>query len=465
ERPPAPPAPAEKSRPVKKNHPLRARRAPRSHPLQRAPGIACAAAAVSGFAALVYEVSFTRLLALVIGPTTYAFATMAASFIAGLALGSTVGARVSRNISQPAYWLAAALAITAISGSLAASYAASRLALLGPPEVSAGTVTFLSVVLRQAADVAVVLLPLTLALGAAFPLALATASSRAESIATDTARVYVANTLGAISGSLAAGFLLVPRFGLHATFRGTSRLAIVGAIGISAWAALERRPGTTSRRLAVIGALAAAGILVALLIDMPPWDRELLSSGAYKYAPYIHASNASDFETSLRAGRLEYYKEGAAATVSVRRLAGRRSLAIDGKVDASDAGDMLTQRLLGVLPVFIHGHPDELCVIGLGSGVTVASAMATGLVRHADVVETSPACVSASACFSTENGDILESPNVRLIVGDGRSHLQLSKRRYEVIVSEPSNPWMAGVAALFTREFFEAARRRLEPGG
>jgi hypothetical protein len=159
------------------------------------------------------------------------------------------------------------------------------------------------------------------------------------------------------------------------------------------------------------------------------------------------------------------YKEGAAATVSVRRLAGRLALAIDGKVDASNAGDRLTQRLLGILPILIHGHADQLCVIGLGSGVTVASAIATGLVRHADVVEISPEVVAASALFSNENGSVLASPRVRLIVGDGRSHLQLSTRRYNVIVSEPSNPWMAGVAALFTREFFEAARLKLGPGG
>lgn len=429
------------------------------------PALASTAAALSGFVALVFEVAFTRLLALVIGPTTYAFATMAGSFITGLALGSAAGARLSRRVQRPAYGLAATLALTAIGGSLAASYAALQLPLVVASEVAGASATFASVVLRQALDVALLLLPLTFALGAAFPLALATASGGTESVAADAARVYVANTLGAISGSLAAGFLLVPRFGLQTTFRGTSRAAIVGAVAIAGWAALAGRAGATRRRLAVIGALAAAGVLVAVLIDVPPWDRELLSSGAYKYARYIHASDAGDFEASLRAGRLEYYKEGAVATVSVRRLAGRLALAIDGKVDASNAGDMLTQRLLGVLPVFIHGHPDQLCVIGLGSGVTVASAMATGLVRRADVVEISPEVVAASALFANENHDVLASPNVRLIIGDGRSHLQLSKRRYDVIVSEPSNPWMAGVAALFTREFFEAARLKLEPGG
>ena len=205
---------------------------------------------MSGFAALVFEVAFTRLLALVIGPTTYAFATMAGSFITGLALGSSVGARVSRKVAQPAYWLAATLAITAIAASLAASYAASRLPIVVASEVAGATATFESVVLRQAFDVALLLLPLTFALGAAFPLALATASSGTESVAADAARVYVANTLGAISGSLAAGFLLVPRFGLQATFRGTSRTAIAGAVAIAGWAALASRSRATPRRLA-----------------------------------------------------------------------------------------------------------------------------------------------------------------------------------------------------------------------
>src|SRR5262249_29665295 len=407
-----------------------ARRDRRSATPDPRPILASTAAAVSGFTALVFEVAFTRLLALVIGPTTFAFATMAASFITGLALGSTAGARVSRKISRPAYWLAGTLAVAAIGGSLAASYAASRLPLMVAADVAAATVTFESVVLRQAFEVALLMLPMTFALGAAFPLALATASSGAESVGPETARGYAATTLGAIAGSVRAGFVLAPRLALHARFGGRSRFASVCAVAIAGWAVLESRAVAPTRRLVVIGALAVAGVLFAVVVDVPPWDRELLSSGAYKYAPYIHTRDASDLEASLRAGRLEYYKEGAAATVSVRRLAGRLSLAIDGKVDASNAGDMLTQRLLGVLPVFIHRHPDQLCVIGLGSGVTVASAMATGLVRHADVVEISPEVAAAAAFFSTENARVLESPNVRLIVGDGRSHLQLSKRRY-----------------------------------
>jgi spermidine synthase len=428
------------------------------------PSLARAAAALSGFSALVYEVIFTRLLALVIGPTTYAFATMAAAFISGIALGSALGARLSRRVSQPGRWLAAMLMLTAASGSIAAWFAASRLPLVVAAEVAAADATFQSVVVRQAFEVALLMLPMTVALGVAFPLALTLASSGPASVGRDAAGVYVANTLGAIAGALAAGFVLVPRFGLQGTLMGTGAAATVGAAWI---AAATLTPGARggNRRPALIGVLSIAGALLITVVGVPRWDRNLLSSGAYKYAPYIRAEDAADFEASLRAGRLEYYKEGAAATVSVRRLAGRLALAIDGKIDASNAGDMLTQRLLGVLPVLLHADPQDLCVIGLGSGVTIGSAMATGLVRRADVVEISPEVVEASAFFSKENGDVLRAPGVRLIIGDGRSHLRLTTRRYDVVVSEPSNPWMAGVAALFTREFFDAARARLKPDG
>ncbi|HWF84258.1 MAG TPA: fused MFS/spermidine synthase, partial [Vicinamibacterales bacterium] len=469
-------------------------RVPRIAPAS--PSLACAAAAISGFVALVYEVSWTRLLALVIGPTTYAFATMAAAFITGLTLGSAAGSRIARRAAQPGAWLGAMLLLCAVAAAGAAWFAASRLPLIVAGEVTGADAVFGRVVLQQALGIAVLLLPMTFALGAAFPLALALASDDGPNqIGTVVARVYAANTLGAIAGALAGGFVLLPAFGLRSTILWA---AIIGAVSGAACLALaarvrlesmrsaeavalpslhddaidsrrkrssvrrsakastsakapadrsaERRPGTTAAISLVAGTVAVAAILA-----LPRWDRALLTSGAYKYAPYLEAQ---DLATVLRAGRIDYYKEGAAGTVTVRDLAGTRSLAIDGKVDASNAGDMLTQRLLGLLPMLLHRNPQEICVIGLGSGVTLGSALATGTVRHADVVEISPEVVEASRFFDRENGRALQAPGVRLIVGDGRSHLKLTSRRYDVIVSEPSNPWMAGVAALFTREFF-----------
>jgi spermidine synthase len=465
----------------KKKDSPRALRSPRlTSSSSPAPVLACTAAAISGFAALVYEVAWTRLLALVIGPTTYAFATMAAAFIGGLAIGSAAGARLARRVSHPAVWMAAMLLVSAVAASGAAWYAATRLPLLVAAEVADPAAAFGRVVATQAAGVALLLLPMTLALGATFPLALA-AAGRGPSAGSDAARVYTANTLGAIGGALAAGFVLIPALGLRSTFQWT---AIAGALAGAAclFAALRqqippieehvtktrkhetRRPLVVSRlrgRSPIAAGAVAIGAVAAILA-LPAWDRDLLASGAYKYAPYI---GTGDLDTALRAGTLEYYKEGAAGTVSVRQLTGVRALAIDGKVDASNGGDMLTQRLLGLLPVALHGHAQDICVIGLGSGVTIGSALAPGTVRRADVIEISPEVVEASHFFDRENGQALAHPAVRLIVGDGRSHLLLTPKKYDVIVSEPSNPWMSGVATLFTREFFEAARARLTPDG
>jgi spermidine synthase len=114
--------------------------------------------------------------------------------------------------------------------------------------------------------------------------------------------------------------------------------------------------------------------------------------------------------------------------------------------------------------VLLHGNARSVAIIG-SARLTVGSALAPGTVQRADVIEISPEVVDASRFFDPESGRVLAQPAVRLIVGDGRSHLLLTPRKYDVIVSEPSNPWMAGVSALFTREFFEAARERLEPGG
>jgi spermidine synthase len=442
----------------------KSQRAPRAlrFPAAPAPVLACVAATISGCAALIYEVSWTRLLALVIGPTTYAFATMAAAFISGLAIGSAVGARIARRVSRPAVWLAAMLVVSSVAASGAAWYAATRLPLRVAAEVADPAAAFGPVVAAQAALVGLLLLPMTLALGATFPLALA-AAGPGVSAGGEAARVYASNTLGAIAGSLVAGFALIPVLGLQSTFQWTAVAGV--AAGATCLVAALRQTGQSAPPLfgrSAVAALATAVAAIAAVVSLPRWDPQLLSSGAYKYAPYI---GPGDLDVGLRAGTLEFYKEGAAATVSVRRLAGVRALSIDGKVDASNGGDMLTQRLLGLLPVALHGRAREICVIGLGSGVTLGSALAPGDVRHADVVEISPEVVEALHLFDRENGSVLAHPAVRLIVGDGRSHLLLTPRKYDVIISEPSNPWMAGVATLFTREFFEAARARLAPDG
>jgi spermidine synthase len=416
-----------------------------------APRLAAFALAISGCVSLILQIAWTRILALVVGPTTFAFSAMVATFIAGIAIGAAAGGALARRARSP-WWLAGSLLLSGIGAVAAASWAP-RVPLMVAEAVAAPDASFATVVRLQSAIIAALMMPMTVAFGAAFPLAVAIAARGDDRVPRDVAIIYTANTVGAIVGALAGGFVLVPALGLQNTVRAAALLAVFGFALVAIVHA-----GRRTASWAAIGITAAVTIGLVLL---PRWDAELLSSGAYKYAPYLQGPHR---DALLRAGTLLYYKEGAAGTVAVRRLTGAISLSIDGKVDASNAGDMLTQRLLAHVPLLLHPSPARVGIIGLGSGVTLGSALRHPISR-ADMLEISPEVVEASNFFSRENHDALRDPRTRLIVGDGRSHFALGDERYDVIISEPSNPWMAGVAALFTREFFEAARARLGPGG
>ncbi len=420
------------------------------------PWLAALALGASGFASLTLQVVWTRLLVLILGPTTYAFSLVVSIFIVGLAGGAAIGARLSMRTRQPAVGLAMCL-MASVGLSIAAA-AAVEWALLAMAEIVARPgYGFNDVLLRQVGMVSGLLLPMTLAFGAAFPFAVSLASGSSatqdEAVTENLGRIYAVNTIGAVTGALLAGFVLVPRIGLHTTIRGVAVLVAAAAIAILV-AVTGRGRGRTA-------GLAGALVVLAAAAWLPQWDRLLLSSGAYKYAA---ALKGPSLETALTAGDLLFYGEGATGTVAVRQLAGTVSLAIDGKVDASNAGDMLTQRLLAHVPLLLHPDPTRAAILGLGSGVTLGSAL-THPLREATVLEISSEVVDASHFFDADNHRALADPRTRLIVGDGRTHLMLGRATYDVIISEPSNPWMAGIASLFTQEFFEGARARLAPGG
>jgi spermidine synthase len=440
---------------AKRSPPVKASGSGRAKPTPSAPGqpwLAGAALAVSGFVALTYEVAWTRILALVLGPTTFAFSAMLVAFIVGIAVGSAAATAALPRVRRPALWLGLVLVATAASA-FAISGPVGRLPLAIARTVADPGASLTTVVWWQGMMVTALLLPMSFASGAAFPLATALASRDPGNISTDASIVYALNTLGAIAGSLVASFVLVPRLGLQSTVLAVGLVGTLAGLGVVVTGGL--------RGWTVVWAGAVAALTAVFGATRPDWDRSLLSSGAYKYAPYVRTA---DVQSNLEAGTVLYYAEGPAGVVTVRRVAGSVTLAIDGKVDASNSGDMLTQRLLGHLPALLHPNPKEACIIGLGSGVTLGAVLRHPVTR-ADMVEISPAVVSASAWFDSENHRALADPRARLLVADGRTHLLLSTRRYDLIVSEPSNPWMAGVAALFTAEFFAAARDRLSAHG
>ena len=415
------------------------------------PWLAAAALGVSGFASLSLQVVWTRLLVQILGPTTYAFSMVVAIFIVGLAGGAAIGSRLSAGARRPLIGLATCLLV-----SIGLSLAAASLvdwALLAMAEIVARPdYRFDDVLYRGTVVVTGLLLPMTIAFGAAFPFAVAVASGRDEAVTENLGRIYAVNTLGAIAGALLTGFVLIPQLGLHTTIRGIATAVALTAVALLAASGRARGRGV---------ALVVAALVVAAASMLPQWDRLLLTSGAYKYAAALRGPS---LETALRAGDLLWYREGSTGTVSVRQLAGTVSLAIDGKVDASNAGDMLTQRLLAHVPLLLHPDPKRAAILGLGSGVTLGSAL-THPLTDVTVLEISPEVVEASRFFENENHRALADPRTRLVVGDGRTHLMWGRGQFDVIVSEPSNPWMAGIASLFTREFFEGARARLAPGG
>lgn len=418
------------------------------------PTLAMVILGLSGFAALAHEIAWTRILSLTLGPTTYAFAATLAAVIAGVAIGSGVGTwLVSTRASKAAAMLVIALVLAALTAGWTYSAAGTTLPSIVATYV-ANLADFDQLLQRGVLLTMALILPTSACLGAAFPLALALADDRKHAAAGRFGLVYAVNTVGSVFGSLATGFWLIPVFGLQPTL-----WVVCGCLIACALLLVTVGPLTSGSR--VVG-LAGALLAIAVVVASPPWDRQLLASGVYMYAPYVPKD--LDLQTQLKAGDLLYYREGAAATVSVKRLTGTTTLAVDGKTDASNRGDMLTQKLIAHLPLLLHHDPKNVFIVGLGSGMTAGAAL-THAIDRADVIEISPEVVEASDFFKAENRNALADPRVNLIVGDGRSHLALSATQYDAIISEPSNPWIAGVSSLFTREFFQSARARLAPGG
>jgi spermidine synthase len=189
----------------------------------------------------------------------------------------------------------------------------------------------------------------------------------------------------------------------------------------------------------------------------------VLASGAAFYAPVYQSADA--LLAAVRETELLYYRDGVSSTISVDRQGNHRFYRTNGKTDAStDPGDMANQILLGHLPMLLHPDPADVFILGLGTGVT-AGAVARYPVRSIEIVDIEPAAREATRFFEAENRRVLADPRARLITADGRNALLARPRTYDVIISDPSDLWVAGVGTLFTREFYEVARSRLRPGG
>jgi spermidine synthase len=397
--------------------------------------------ALGGAAALVYEIAWTRALVLSLGSTVYAFTLILAAFILGLAGGSALAARFLPRVGDPR--LALALAQTGVGLT-----AVLLLPFLGDAPVRLGSLLarsgrdFEQALALEAAAVGLFVLVPTLFMGAAFPLACRWAGVSERGLGRAVGSLLAWNTSGSIVGTLLASFALIPAIGLDATIAAAASANLAAGAALF-WAARPR----------LRAAAAAAALAVPLAWALPRWDLGTLSSGVRLYGPR--------FRGEVLAHAWDAY---GLATVH-RDSHAHLLLKVNGKTDGSTAReDMATQSLLGHLPLLHHPRPRRVLVIGLGLGVT-AAAVARHPVERLDVVELSPAVARLASHFREANENVLADPRVRLEVGDGRAAVRFGREPYDVLLSEPSNLWISGMAALFTRDFLEEARRRLAPGG
>jgi len=413
-----------------------------------------AALAVSGAATMVFEVAWTRALTLILGSSTYAFTAVLVAVLLGLAGGSA--AFVWRFGQRPV----SVGVLAAVQGAIGVTATVVLLGFDRLPELllvglqwsdAASWVVVLELMLSTGA-----LLLVTLSIGASFPCALAASTPSPPRIGQEFGRLYAASTLGAVAGVALGGLVLVPRWGIHGSLKAAILASLVMAGSL--WIA----EGGSGRRLVFAAAAGAMAFAVALL---PPWDVRVMSAGPAIYArTFLAEMRQRSFREQVANERMVFYQDGKSGSVAVTEVGQHRILRVNGKVDASTFNDMPTQLTLAHLPLLVHPAPREVFVLGLGSGVTAAATLAHP-VERVDVVELEPAVVEASRFFASAQGRSLDDPRLRIIVGDGRSFLRAASPRYDVIVSEPSNPWVRGMAGLFSSEFFALAKSRLRPGG
>jgi spermidine synthase len=282
--------------------------------------------------------------------------------------------------------------------------------------------------------------------------------------------------VGAVLGSFCAGFLLIPFLGKENGLRLVTGIQMLTAMVLAAYLLLANR--RHKFKLVPIGALVVLGAV--LCVHFPRWNHHLLAMGKYQRFERIKVNlrrcnwfqallHGPEILTKSERSELVYYGDGIGGFTTVLKYSDPfgtidYSLANSGKPDASSRADMKTQTLLAHFPMLFHRDPKTVMVLGLASGITARETLCYPIDRL-DVLEISPQVVVASRFFDPWNNNVLSNPKTNLIVQDGRAHLQLTRYNYDVVISEPSNPWMAGLATLFTSDFFSLVKDRLNENG
>ena len=430
--------------------------------IRRAPGARAVyiAIALSGFTALAAQVLWTRLLSLTFGATAYTFSLILGGFLLGLGIGSSVGAGIAKNSENPR----AALGWVQMLLCLSLAWAAYMLMASMPywpinPMISTDPwfnfqIDFLRCLW--------VVLPGSILWGMSFPLALAAVSVPGQDPGRLVGGVYAANTVGAIIGSVASGLILVTWLGTHTSMQvlivisAISALVLLAPVAAGETGKSQLNWGPT---VLLVAATAGAGLLARSVPDLP---KILVAYGRYS-ATWVGLSN------------IIYAEEGLNASVAVSEMSnGVRNYHNAGKVQASsEPQDMRLQRMLGHLTHLIPNAPSNALVIGCGAGVTAGAVSIGPRVKTMTIAEIEPLVPRSVARFfwmhnySVVGDETGAPPNKKVTVhiDDARHFLLTTNQKFDAITSDPLDPWVKGAATLYTEEFFDLVKTKLNPGG
>ena len=424
----------------------------------------------TALASFIYEISWIRMLSFVLGSATHSFELMLSAFILGLALGAFWVRGHADRFRDPmralgvTQWAMGALAILTLSAYLASFHWMAAL-IAGLDQTEQGYRFF---TIAKYGIALVVMLPATFCAGITLPLItrmLLGAGSGERAIGA----VYSVNTLGSIIGAALAALVLLPLLGLK-------MLLITGAVldmSLGVWLlALAGRTSTQTRRFAI--GVAGATILVVFAASVNvQFDRGVLSSGVYRYGR-VPATGSRN---------VVFYKDGRTASVSVRKSDdGGYSIATNGKPDASISptwlqpvtdtttilqlgGDESTQVLLPLMTLAYAPRAKQGAVIGNGSGMSSHMLLGSPVLERLVTIDIEPEMINGSHTFYPANRRVFDDPRSLYVHDDAKSYFAAANRKFDLILSEPSNPWVSGVSGLFTDEFYQRIHGYLTPDG
>jgi spermidine synthase len=440
-----------------------------------AAGLVYLVIALSGLSALGAEVVWTRLLSLMLGGTVYTFSIILAVFLAGLGIGSGAGAYLSRWAVRP--WILLGCCQMFLMGAVAwTGCMISQSLPYWPINPSLCQNPWLNFQLDLARCVWAVL-PAAVLWGASFPLALAAVVSPGEDAGRIVGRVYAANTVGAIAGALGFSLVVVPWLGTQWAQR--LLLGVAAASGLLMWLPLMRSFPASSwasrSRLAGAFLLLLAGGLAVFLawsISPAPWGLTAYGRFMVTYTGQMAPGIRAEKDVPSTGGRPDtfctYLGEGLNGSVAVTlKKSGERSFHSAGKVQASnEPRDMRLQRMLGHLAALAHPRPQSVLVVACGAGVTAGSFVVHPEVKRIVICDIEPLVPRFVApMFEKENYGVVHDPRTEIVLDDGRHFIRTTKEKFDVITSDPIDPWVKGCAALNTVEYYQMCKDHLKPGG